>query len=59
MFVPATVSQRDRVQMRRELDVSFVLDVERCRAARHAGLIAHIRARYSDDPDFEVAVAEA
>ena len=45
--------------MRRELDVSCVLDVDRCRAARHEGLIAHITARYADDPNFELVIAEA
>ena len=45
--------------MRRELDVSFLLDVDQCRAARHAGLIAHIRATHGDDPDFELAIAGA
>ena len=54
-----TVIQRDRVQMRPELDVGFGLDVDRCRAVRHEGLIAHIRARYANDPDFELAIAEA
>ena len=44
--------------MRRGLDVSFALDIVRCRAARHEGLIAHIRARYAQDPDFELAIAD-
>ena len=55
---------RAAIHQRRELDVGFVLDVDRCRAsrqeiARHEGRIAQIRARYDDDPDFELALAEA
>ena len=57
--VVSTAIQSERVQMRRALDVSFVLDVDRCRAARHEGLIAHIRARYAGVTDFELAIAEA
>ena len=55
---------RSAIHLRRELDVGFVLDADRCRAsrqdiARHEGLIARIRARYADDPNFELAPAEA
>ena len=45
--------------MRRALDVGFALDVDRCRGVRHEGLIAHIRARSADDPDFKLALAGA
>ena len=52
------------IHLMRRVDVGFVLDIDRCRfskqdIARHEALLARIRARYADDPDFELAIAEA
>ena len=62
--IPVLPVVRSAIHLRGELDVDFVLGVDRCRVsrqeiARHKALIARIRARYADGPVFELAIAEA